>query len=66
MYHHCASFEQQNKSWIAVEITLKVHGASDQCHSIFCADYYSNCEALRRPATTYRMHAILNMHGLYH
>jgi hypothetical protein len=30
-------------TWMAVEITLKVHGACD----------YSNCENLHRPATTY-------------
>jgi hypothetical protein len=40
-------------TWIAVELTLKVHGASDQCRLWFCTDYYSNCEDLHRPATTY-------------
>ena len=47
--YHCA-FPNSRTKWIAVEITLKVHSASDQCCSRFCSDYYSNCEALHRPA----------------
>jgi hypothetical protein len=40
-------------TWIAVEITLNVYVAIDQCRSTICTDYYRNCEDLHGTATTY-------------
>ena len=37
---------------IAVEITLKVHSASDQCCLRFFTDYYSNCKDLHWSTTS--------------
>lgn len=52
-YHSASSNNSAKMTWIAVEITLKVRGASDQCRSRFASDYYSNFEDLHRPAMTY-------------
>jgi hypothetical protein len=40
-------------TWIAVENALEVHRASDQWRLRLCADCYSNCEHIHRPAMTY-------------